>query len=184
MSNYSSTSGNDSNGQWTKLDASIIRSSSDKFQMLPSDNSASKNASCLVFSRSTSDKTENSTVKTIRSYDCSKPQHTICTTKPIAGRLLQKRCLEKPLTLGLPAMISNHLTPGLCRFVCGQLQTTSAIVQINKCYCVNSALAWIIESILKDSTDRQQDCGKPCPGTFLLSFTYDEIILIRSKSTI
>lgn len=166
MSSDSSILENNTNIQLIKSNVYISQSSINELQMISSDESTHKNDSCLVFARSESNMARNSMIKTIPTDNCSQPRYALCQTKPIILHLSKNKCLEKPLTLDLPVMISNHMTSELCRSLCGNLTTIFAVVQMNKCYCGNLTLVKSIENIFNDSIHRKRDCGKPCPGMF------------------
>jgi hypothetical protein len=129
-------------------------------------NSTIKDDSCIVVTRPVLDQQGSSTLKTTQINNCSKPVHALCRTKAEPGEKLHPVCYDKPLTLGLPAMISNYLTHELCLSVCKELELNAAVLHMNKCYCFISALAY--SSILKSSHEKyqKQHCGNPCPGMF------------------
>ncbi|CAF3311986.1 unnamed protein product [Rotaria sp. Silwood2] len=145
----------------------INRSSVNEFQLIDLNeikNSTRKNDSCLVFTRSVIDDEGSFILKNTQINNCSKPRHVLCTTKPIITHHSEKGCFHKPLTLGVPAMISNHLTYELCLSVCKGLKTNLAVLHVNKCYCFNAAYTWIAETSRNNSKHKKQDCGNPCPG--------------------
>ncbi|CAM4808312.1 unnamed protein product [Rotaria magnacalcarata] len=142
-------------------------SSINEFQMInpnENNNSTMKDDSCIVVTRPMVDKQGSSILQTTQINHCSKPIHVLCRTKTKLAVPLHPVCLEKPLTLGLPAMISNYLTHELCLSVCKKLAVKVAVLHMNKCYCFNYALAR--SSILKPSYEKhqKQHCGNPCPG--------------------
>ncbi|CAF3918278.1 unnamed protein product [Rotaria sp. Silwood1] len=145
----------------------INRSFINEFQLIDFNeinNSTRKNDSCLVFTRSVIDDKGSSILKNIQINNCSKPRHVLCKTKPIISSHSEKGCFHKPLTLGVPVMISNHLTYELCLSVCKELETNLAVLHENKCYCFNAAFTWLAEITRNNSKHKRQDCGNPCPG--------------------
>ncbi|CAF1051081.1 unnamed protein product [Rotaria sp. Silwood1] len=145
----------------------INRSSMNEFQLIDLNEinkSAGKSDSCLVFTRSMIDDKGSSILKNTRVNNCSNPRHVLCTTKSIMTHHSEKGCFHKPLTLGVPVMISNHLTYELCLSVCKGLETNLVILHVNKCYCFNAALTWLAETTRNNSKHKKQDCGNPCPG--------------------
>ncbi|CAF3506525.1 unnamed protein product [Rotaria sp. Silwood1] len=143
-------------------------SSINEFQMInPNEdsNSSIKNDSCLVLTRSITDEKKRSTIlSNTQINNCSKPRHVLCRTKSMLGFNSQQTCYSKPLTLGLPAMISNHLTHELCVSVCKTLRTILVVINMNKCYCVNTAILQIFDMEGIYAKYSTKDCGNPCPG--------------------
>ncbi|CAM4971429.1 unnamed protein product [Rotaria socialis] len=145
----------------------INSSSISEFQMInpnENNNSTVKDDSCIVVTRPTVDKQGSSILQTTQINHCSKPIHVLCRTKSKPGVGFHPVCLEKPLTLGLPAMISNYLTHELCLSVCKELKVNVAVLHMNKCYCF--IYVPTRSSIFKPSHEKyqKQHCGKPCPG--------------------
>ncbi|CAF1522551.1 unnamed protein product [Rotaria sordida] len=150
-----------------RFNVNINRSSINEFQLINSNemnDSTRKNNSCLVFTRTIINDKESSILKNTQMNNCSKPRHVLCITKPIINRQFEKGCFHKPLTLGVPVMISKHLTYELCLLVCKELETNLVILHINRCYCLNAAVTWLIETMRNSSKYRKIDCGNPCPG--------------------
>lgn len=183
MRNDSSTPAYNSKRNLTHSGTGIHWSSVNEFYMADSNNSISENGSCFVFTRSPADKTGNSIVKTIPADSCSKQRHVLCSTRAMKVRLTEKLCFEKPLTLGPPNMVSNHLTFELCQLACSQLDTNSAILQTNKCYCINLPDSFMFKSYINSSIHRRQNCGKPCPGMFF-PILYTELLLSVIRNTL
>ncbi|CAF1491230.1 unnamed protein product [Rotaria sordida] len=149
-----------------RFNVNINRSSINEFQLINSNemnDSTRKNNSCLVFTRTIINDKESSILKNTQMNNCSKPRHVLCITKPIINRQFEKGCFHKPLTLGVPVMISKHLTYELCLLVCKELETNLVILHINRCYCLNAAVTWLIETMRNSSKYRKIDCGNPCP---------------------
>ncbi|CAF1490312.1 unnamed protein product, partial [Rotaria sordida] len=149
-------------------DIDVNLSSINEFQMSNSNNDNNSNIednSCLVFERSIIDeKQRHFTIKTSQISICSESKHVLCEVKSTIGFHSQEICYQKPLTLGLPAVISNYLTNELCVSVCETLGTRLAIINMNKCYCVHNNA----EQVTSDNTNyinyRTKNCGNPCPG--------------------
>ncbi|CAF1393778.1 unnamed protein product, partial [Rotaria sordida] len=149
-------------------DIDVNLSSINEFQMSNSNNDNNSNIednSCLVFERSIIDeKQRHFTIKTSQISICSESKHVLCEVKSTIGFHSQEICYQKPLTLGLPAVISNYLTNELCVSVCETLGTRLAIINMNKCYCVRNSA----EQVTSDNTNyinyRTKNCGNPCSG--------------------
>ncbi|CAF3849238.1 unnamed protein product, partial [Rotaria sp. Silwood1] len=144
----------------------INRSSINEFQMInlmETNKTIVIDDSCIVVTRSPIDGNKSPMLKNIHISNCSKPRHVLCKTKSIFFQS-EQRCLSKPLTFGLPAIISNQLTHELCLSMCKTLQTTLAILYINKCYCLNSDLSWMLFTKPHYENYQKKDCGNPCPG--------------------
>ncbi|CAF1411640.1 unnamed protein product [Rotaria sordida] len=143
-------------------------SSINEFQMINSNddnNSSIQDDSCLVLTRLIIDEKQRSSIfKNSQIHNCSKPRHVLCKARTILGYNSHQICYSKPSTLGLPAMISNHLTYELCLSVCGILKTSSAVINMNKCYCVDVAESLMIDIEGNHVKYRTKDCGNPCPG--------------------
>ncbi|CAF2683234.1 unnamed protein product [Rotaria sp. Silwood2] len=143
-------------------------SSINEFQMIKSNydnNSSIQDDSCLVFTRSIIDeKQRRSILRNTQINNCSQPRHVLCKVKAIIGYSSHQICYSKPSTLGLPSMISNHLTHELCLSVCQTLKTNLAVINMNKCYCVNAHESLVIDNERNHVKHRTKDCGNPCPG--------------------
>ncbi|CAF2076040.1 unnamed protein product [Rotaria magnacalcarata] len=122
--------------------------------------------SCIVVTRPMLDQQGISILQTTQIHNCSKPTHVLCKSKTKLAAPLHPVCLEKPLTLGLPAMISNYLTHELCLSVCNELKVNLAVLQMNKCYCLKSFLTHLSKIISPHEKYRKEHCGNPCPGMF------------------
>lgn len=81
-------------------------------------------------------------------------------------------CLQKPITLGVPALISNLMTHEFCLSVCQELQTKFAIVKNDKCFCLNDGRGNTLNITIDFEKYRRSTCGKPCPGTFFSFIQY------------
>ncbi|CAF4124450.1 unnamed protein product, partial [Rotaria sordida] len=143
-------------------------SSINEFQMINSndDNSLSiKDDSCLLWTRSIIDEKQRSSIlEKVQINNCSKPRHVLCRTKTIVGFNSPQICYTKPSTLGLPIMISNHLTYELCSSVCQTLKTNLAVINMNKCYCFDATFWNILDPKRDRAKYETKDCGNPCPG--------------------
>jgi hypothetical protein len=145
-------------------------------------NSSIKDDSCLVVSRTVINKTGSFILKNTQINNCSQSRHVLCTTKPILDLSFKIGCYSKPLTLDLPAMISNHLTYELCLSVCGNLKTNLAVINMNKCYCLNIDILQIQNLISNRTKFATKDCGNPCSGMFNKSVElYFKILLLRKS---
>lgn len=116
--------------------------------------------SCLVVTRTLSD----NKITAIYNSTCSKPRRVLCTTRSMLGYQNRLVCYRKPLTLGLPTMISSHMTYELCSTACKTMYGDITLIQMNKCYCLkipSSRQFDIHKFIVKYET---KDCGNPCPG--------------------
>ncbi|CAF2666053.1 unnamed protein product [Rotaria sp. Silwood2] len=145
----------------------INLSSINEFQMInpnEDNNSSIKDDSCLVLTRSVIDEKRSSILNNTQINNCSKPRHVLCRTMTVLGFNSQQSCYSKPLTLGLPAMISNHLTYELCLSVCRKLETNLAVININKCYCFNAAVSQMFDIQGNHAKYKTKECGNPCPG--------------------
>ncbi|CAF1252225.1 unnamed protein product [Rotaria sordida] len=152
------------NIQSINSNVNIDRSSINEFQMINTDNSTNNNESCLVFTRSVINSIENSIITKTSINNCSKARHVLCARKSIIDSNSLIGCFHKPLTLDLPSIISNHLTYKLCLSICQSLKTKLAIIQINKCYCLNAGVTWINGTTRNNFNHRKVDCGRPCLG--------------------
>ncbi|CAM4915861.1 unnamed protein product [Rotaria socialis] len=114
---------------------SINSSSISEFQMINSNennNSTIGDDSCIVVTRPVLDQQGISILKTTQIHNCSRPVHVLCKSRTKISIPFRPVCYDKPLTLGLPAMISNYLTHELCLSVCKELTVDVAVVQMNK----------------------------------------------------
>ncbi|CAF3471105.1 unnamed protein product [Rotaria socialis] len=146
---------------------SINSSSISEFQMINSNennNSTIGDDSCIVVTRPVLDQQGISILKTTQIHNCSRPVHVLCKSRTKISIPFRPVCYDKPLTLGLPAMISNYLTHELCLSVCKELTVDVAVVQMNKCYCLNSFLTHTSRIISHHEKYRKEHCGNPCPG--------------------
>ncbi|CAF1026064.1 unnamed protein product [Rotaria sordida] len=151
----------------TVLDLNIYRSSINEFQMMnptEKNNSNEIDNSCILATRTIIKENETPIINTTEKNDCSKPQHVLCETKTLIVHNFQQRCFRKPLILDLPAFISKHLTYELCLTICQGLQTKLAIININKCYCLNGFTSKVFNLTKYRAEYLQENCGDPCPG--------------------
>ncbi|UJR19626.1 hypothetical protein I4U23_022760 [Adineta vaga] len=144
----------------TRSDLNNTHSSINEFQMID----AGSNYSCLVFTRSTTEHIEIDVLKKTSISSCSDPRRTLCKTKSIIGYNTLSGCFQKPLTTGLPSIISNHLTHQLCIASCRNLEAKLAIFQMNRCYCLNAGTIWLNKTSPIHSKYKKGHCGRPCPG--------------------
>ncbi|CAF3464823.1 unnamed protein product [Rotaria sp. Silwood1] len=149
-------------------DVDVDLSSINEIQMINSNdnkNSSIQDDSCLVWKRSIIDeKQRSSSLDNSQINNCSEPRHVLCRTTIMLGHSPHQMCYSKPTTLGLPAMISNHLTYELCASVCETLKTNIALINMNKCYCVDITETLIIDIEGNHVKYITKDCGNPCPG--------------------
>ncbi|CAF1517105.1 unnamed protein product [Rotaria sordida] len=145
-------------------------SSINEFQMInPNDdnNLSIKDDSCLLWTRSIIDEKQRSSIlEKIQINNCSKPRHVLCRTKTMLGFNSPQICYTKPSTIGLPIMISNHLTHELCLSVCQTLKTNLAVINMNKCYCFDATRSQILDPKRNHAKYETKDCGNRCPGMF------------------
>ena len=127
-------------------------------------NSSTNDDSCFVFTRSEMNEQRSSIVKANQVKNCSKPRHVLCRIQSMLGYHSMKACFNTPLTLDLPAVISNHLTYELCLSVCGNLGSDIAVLNINKCYCFNVGYQQMASIRRNHAKYNIMDCGKPCSG--------------------
>ncbi|CAF4389375.1 unnamed protein product [Rotaria sp. Silwood2] len=146
---------------------SMYRSPINEFQMInPSEkkNLSEIDYSCIIAIRASIEEKGNPILNTTQINNCLKPKHVLCETKTLLVHNFQQRCFSKPITLDLPAFISKYLTYELCLSICQGLQTTLAVININKCYCLNGYASKVF-NFTKDRVEYlRQDCGNPCPG--------------------
>ncbi|CAM4914645.1 unnamed protein product [Rotaria socialis] len=145
------------------------RSSVNEFQMVnqqENNNSIVKDDLCIISTRSAVDDKESSVVRSIQMNNCSKPRRVLCKTE---AHVIQSHqyCLSNPLTLGLPTIISNYLSHESCFTICDALETNFAVMNVNKCYCINSILVQSHPIKLTYEKYRTKDCGNLCPGEFI-----------------
>ncbi len=141
-----------------------------EFQIIDSNenkNTSTKDNTCVVITRSVSEEEEKPILKNIPTNNCSKPRHVLCETNTLVVQNFQYGCFSKPITLDLPALISNHLTHELCLSVCQELQTKLAVLHINKCYCLNGASPTLLNITTDFRKFKQKNCGNPCPGILI-----------------
>ncbi|CAF4368318.1 unnamed protein product [Rotaria socialis] len=144
----------------------ISRSSINEFQMInlnENKNSTVKGDSCILSTRSVIDEKESSVISNAQMNNCSKPRHVLCKTRSPYFRA-HEHCLSKPLTLGLPTLISNYLSHELCITMCMDLKTNSVVLNKNKCYCLNADYSKMANNKLFYEQYRTKDCGNFCPG--------------------
>ncbi|CAF4131268.1 unnamed protein product, partial [Rotaria sordida] len=155
----------------------------DEFQMInlnEDNNSSIPDDSCLVLIRTVIDEKGSSILKNTQINNCSKPRHVLCKEKSMLGFNSVQNCYSKPLTLGLPVMISNHLTYELCSSVCQILETDLAVINMNKCYCFDVTLLYIFDMKGNHAKYQKKDCGNPCPGNqYERCGNIDTIVVLR-----
>jgi hypothetical protein len=134
----------------------------------PTENKISSiiNDSCIISTRTIHEDEERPTLNSILMNNCSIAKHVLCETKTLIVRNFEKNCFNKPLTLDLPALISNRLTYELCLSVCQELQTKLAVIHINKCYCLNGFPSKTFNLTADFGKHKKPDCGYPCSGMF------------------
>ncbi|CAF4943073.1 unnamed protein product, partial [Rotaria sp. Silwood1] len=145
----------------------ISLSSINEYQMINSNednNSSIQDDSCLVLTRTVLNEKGSYFLKTTQINNCSKPRHVLCREQTMLGFNSTQSCYSKPLTLGLPVMISNHLTYELCSSICQILETNLAVINMNKCYCFDAAHSHTFDMKETHAKYRRKDCGNPCPG--------------------
>ena len=120
--------------------------------------------SCLVLTRTADKEEEKPIIESYALNNCSQPKHVLCETNTLVVQNFQYACLAKPLTLDLPALVSQQLTQELCLSICQELQTKLAILQMDKCYCLDGATPNLLNVTVDFEKYRQKDCGNPCPG--------------------
>ncbi|UJR31253.1 hypothetical protein I4U23_018755 [Adineta vaga] len=138
-----------------------------EFQVIDSNdnnNSSYLKNTCVLITRSISEEEERPIIRNIPSNNCSKPRHALCETNTLVVQNFLYGCFSKPKALDLPALISDQLTHELCLSVCQELQTKLAILNLNKCYCVNGASPSLLNITTDFSKYEQKSCGKTCPG--------------------
>ncbi|CAF3685928.1 unnamed protein product, partial [Rotaria sp. Silwood1] len=146
---------------------SLNFSSINEFQMINSndnENSTIKDDSCIVFTRFVFNDKRSFILKSVQVNNCSKPRHVLCKTKSRLSFDFQQHCFRKPLTLGVPTIISNRLTYELCVSVCKGLRTTLAVINMNKCYCFDGNLPETHDRKSYYEKYQKKDCGYTCPG--------------------
>lgn len=142
-----------------KFNLNLNLSTINEFQMISLNENntlTTNNDSCLVITRPI--------IKTIPVNNCSKPRYVLCKTTTILTLDSEPICFIKPLTLGLPTIISSHLTYELCLSVCKGLGTKLAVIHINRCYCFNPILSATFDLVPGPSIYKKPNCGSPCPG--------------------
>ena len=149
-------------------DRSISRLSINDFQMI--DSTASNNSnltdnSCVISTRTIFDE-ERPILESISKNNCSTPKHVLCETKTLIIQNYQTGCFFKPLTLDLPTLISNHLTHELCSSVCRELETSFAIIHMDKCHCLEGSFSKAINFQTDFQKYERKNCGNPCSGMF------------------
>lgn len=148
------------------LNINISRPSINEFQMInlnENNHSTVKDDSCILSTRSVIDEKESSVISNAQMNNCSTPRHVLCKTRSPAFRS-HEHCLSKPLTLGLPTMISNYLSHELCVTICIDLMTNLAVLNKNKCYCLNVDYSKMVNKRLFYEKYRTKNCGNFCPG--------------------
>ncbi|CAF3728420.1 unnamed protein product [Rotaria sp. Silwood1] len=131
-----------------------------EFQMI---NPNRNDDSCILFTRSAIKEKENSILKNIQINNCSKSKHVLCKIEMKHYFNSEYSCYRKPLTLGLPTIMSKQLTYELCLSVCTEFETNLAVINIDKCYCLNAAESWRFD-VKRNSLYQKQNCGDRCPG--------------------
>lgn len=145
----------------------VSMGSIDEFQLLEVEEKRNVSVyrdSCLMVTRTINKEEEKPMIEPVALNNCSTPKHVLCETNTLVVQDFQYACLAKPLTLDLPALISQQLTQELCLSICQELQTKLAIVQIDKCYCLDGATPNLLNVTVDFDKYRQTNCGDPCPG--------------------
>ncbi|CAF0983844.1 unnamed protein product [Adineta steineri] len=138
-----------------------------EFQMMnpiENNNLSITDDSCIISTRTIAEEEEKPLLKNLPMNNCSQARHVLCETKTLIVRDFQQGCFRKPIILDLPALISNRLTYELCVSVCKELQTTIAIIHINKCYCLNGYISKSFSLATDLRKYQQTSCGNPCSG--------------------
>lgn len=167
QSKYSLVDQNSKNLSLFTSDSDFSYSSIEEFQMIKSNensNTSTKNDSCLISKRTLTDEADTLAITNTPTSNCSKPRHVLCEMKSITLESFREGCYSKPATLGSPALISNHLTHELCLSVCQELKTITAVIHINKCYCLNTPTSKLLNTTVNRLKYEQKKCGDPCPG--------------------
>ncbi|CAF3238530.1 unnamed protein product [Rotaria socialis] len=115
-----------------------------------------------MYTFQTFDEKENYIIKNIQINNCSKRRRVLCKADPFIVQS-EHRCFRKPLTLGLPAIISNYLTHELCLSVCKKLELNAPVININKCYCFHVDHFWIYDFVRANTKNGKKNCANPCP---------------------
>jgi hypothetical protein len=150
----------------------IYHSAINEFQMInPTENNDSSiiDDSCVISTRTINEEKERPMLKSNSTNNCSQPRHVLCETKTLIDRNFQQGCFRKPLTLDLPALISNRLTYELCLSICQELQTKLAVIHINKCYCLNGFTSRTFNLTADLGKYQKLDCGYVCSGMFQMN---------------
>ncbi|CAF1080639.1 unnamed protein product [Adineta ricciae] len=151
---------NGKDAQPLEFDDTVVHSPISDFQMMNVDN----NKSCIIFTRPVIDNIETISLTETSLGNCSTPRYALCMRKRFLGYRSLIGCFQKPLTLGLPAIISSHLTFKLCSSTCQHFGSKVAILQKHRCYCLNAGVIWLYETPRNYSRYKKEHCGLPCPG--------------------
>jgi hypothetical protein len=139
----------------------------DEFQMIsPVENNSLSitDDSCLISTRTGSKAEERPVLRTVTTANCSQPRYVLCETKGLIVHSFDQGCFRKPLTMDLPALISTKLTYELCLTVCRGLDTSFAVIHINKCYCFNGYASEKFKLTVDLGLYQRGTCGDPCSG--------------------
>ena len=123
-----------------------------------------KDDSCVIAMRMSTEDEERPILQSNSSKNCSTPKHVLCETGTLIARDFQQGCYGEPLILDLPALISSRMTYELCLSICQELQTKIAIIQINKCYCLNGISAKLFNLTADLIKHQKKACGNVCQG--------------------
>jgi hypothetical protein len=139
-----------------------------EFQLIePNENqtTSSYDTKCLLVTRTAIGEVDKP-ILDAKPNECSIPRHVLCESNALVVQNFQFTCLRRPLTLDVPSLISNALTYELCLSVCQELQTRLALLNIDRCYCLNGVTPKLL-NIESDFLPYQSGtCGQPCPGMF------------------
>lgn len=133
----------------------------DEFQAI---NYEENKNTCVVLARSRNEAKERPILKSTPTENCTQPRHVLCETNTLVVQSFQYECLKKPNTFDLPALISDELTHELCLAVCQELQTKFAVIQMNKCYCLQGSSPTSVNISTDFAEYRRSTCGNVCAG--------------------
>lgn len=131
---------------------------------LKENNNDSKDSSCILVSRIPPSDQEKPIIKANRLETCAHQRHVLCESNTLVVQNFLVRCLQRPLSMDPPAVISDQMTHEFCLSNCQELQTKLALIQMNKCYCVKGSSPNLL-NITADYVDfYKKSCGDLCPG--------------------
>lgn len=138
----------------------IIPMSNNRFFQMADFNSSS----CVIFNRTILNADERPLLSHKTIANCTKSERVLCETKDLIVQDFQFGCYQKPYTLNLPALISNRMSYELCLSVCQQLQTQIALINSDRCYCLESGSIRIRNLTADFQSYRKDHCGDVCSG--------------------